>query len=99
MLLDCSIRNNVTDLIWLLALKHNQTLLKTSHTIYTSLWNAMDVAITTVPLGLDRHGMPYSIQVIVSPYNDNLSIQVAEALEKQFGGWVPPCPVHLHGTN
>lgn len=81
--------------IFFAALKHNETLLKFSDVAYTSLWNAMNVAITTVPLGLDRHGMPFSVQIIVSPNNDNLSIQVAEELEKQFGGWVPPCPVQF----
>lgn len=79
-----------------LAFKHNQSLLKFSDSVYTSLWNAMNVAITIVPLGrLDRHGMPLSVQVIVSPSNDNLAIQVAEELEQKFGGWVPPCTVQF----
>lgn len=79
-----------------LAVKHNQTLFKFNNiTAYYGLWNALNVAVTNVPLGLDRHGMPYGVQVIASPNNDNLTIQVAEELDKAFGGWIPPCPVKL----
>ena len=53
------------------------------------------MAITNVPMGLDRHGMPFGVQVIAGPGNDNLTIQVTEELEKQFGGWIPPCAVKL----
>ena len=56
----------------------------------------MNVAITNVPMGLDRYGMPFGVQVIAAPNNDNLTIQVAEQLERQFGGWIPPCSVKLN---
>ncbi|KAI2811730.1 Fatty-acid amide hydrolase 2 [Blomia tropicalis] len=78
-----------------IAFKHNQSLLKSQDIVYTALWNALNVSVTVVPLGLDRHGMPISVQIIASPNNDNLGIQIAEELEKQFGGWVPPCPVQF----
>lgn len=70
-------------------------MLKSQDIVYTALWNALNVSVTVVPLGLDRHGMPISVQIIASPNNDNLGIQIAEELEKQFGGWVPPCPVQF----
>ncbi|OTF75274.1 hypothetical protein BLA29_014800 [Euroglyphus maynei] len=57
--------------------------------------SSMDLAITTMPMGIDRHGMPFSIQVIASPNNDKLSLSVVEELSKHFGGWTPPCPVNV----
>ncbi|XP_027199053.2 fatty-acid amide hydrolase 2-B-like [Dermatophagoides pteronyssinus] len=76
-----------------IAPKHNQTLLKVFDSIYTSVWSSLDLAMTTIPMGIDRHGMPFAIQVITAPNNDKLSITVVEELSKHFDGWIPPCPV------
>lgn len=78
-----------------MAPKHSQAIFKSLDWIYTFLWNTMHVAITTVPMGLDRNGMPFNLQIIASPGNDNLSIQVAEELEKQFGGWTSPSEIKI----
>lgn len=75
------------------ACKHSESLSKFSNFAYTTLFSAMNVSVTNVPMGLDKKGMPIGIQVISAPYNDNLTIQVAEALEEQFGGWTPPCKI------
>ena len=76
--------------------KHSESFSKSFASFaYTALWAAMGVAVTNVPMGLDRHGVPFGVQVIAAPGNDNLPIQVAEELEKQFGGWIPPCPVEV----
>lgn len=77
------------------AMKHNESLSKFSSFQFTSLFSALNVAVTNVPMGLDRKGMPIGIQIIATAKNDNLSIQVAEALEDHFGGWVPPCEIKL----
>lgn len=77
----------------MVAPKHNQTLLKVFDSIYTSVWSSLDLAMTTIPMGIDRHGMPFAIQVITAPNNDKLSITVVEELSKHFDGWIPPCPV------
>lgn len=55
-----------------------------------SIWNAMKLPVTQVPLGLGSEGLPVGIQVVTAPYQDRLGIAVAAALEKQFGGYVPP---------
>ncbi|XP_046914902.2 fatty-acid amide hydrolase 2-A-like [Dermatophagoides farinae] len=78
-----------------IAPKHNQSLLKAFDCVYTMLWNSMNVAITTIPMGIDRHGMPFAIQVIAAPNNDKLSLSIVEELSKHFGGWIPPCPVDV----
>lgn len=76
-------------------MKHNQTILKFNNILYTCLFNLMNVAITVVPVGLDRHGMPITVEVIAKANNDNLTLQVAEELDKHFGGWVAPCPLEI----
>ena len=70
--------------------KHNGTFLKLLNISYTQLFNTLFVAITQVPLGLSKDGLPIGLQVVAAPYNDHISIAVAEALEKEFGGWIMP---------
>lgn len=57
--------------------------------LYTAIFNATEMPVTQVPLGLDDHGMPIGIQVVAAHGNDHLCLAVACALEKEFGGWVP----------
>lgn len=70
--------------------KHNVPLLLTMHWVYCGIVNAMGFPSTSVPMGLNADGLPLGLQVITAPGNDHLSIAVANALEKRFGGWVPP---------
>jgi fatty acid amide hydrolase 2 len=74
--------------------KHNVTLLKFINCAYTGVFNTLNVAVTQVPLGLNSEGLPIGVQVVAAPYNDHLTIAVAEELEKQFGGWVPSCQIN-----
>ncbi|KAL3272640.1 hypothetical protein HHI36_014105 [Cryptolaemus montrouzieri] len=55
-----------------------------------SIWNALKLPVTQIPLGLSSEGLPLGIQAVTSPYNDRLTIAVAKHLEKQFGGYIPP---------
>lgn len=57
---------------------------------YTAVLNVMEVPVTQVPLGLDRHGRPLGVQVGSRRGDDHRTIAVAQALERAFGGWVPP---------
>ncbi|GJQ74762.1 hypothetical protein Trydic_g21608 [Trypoxylus dichotomus] len=58
--------------------------------IFCGIFNGLGFPCTQVPMGFDKKGMPIGVQIISAPYQDNLCIAVAEALEKQFGGWRPP---------
>ncbi|KAJ4436871.1 hypothetical protein ANN_17003, partial [Periplaneta americana] len=69
---------------------HNQVFFKTAGVMYTMLFNVLGLPSTHVPLGLNKEGMPIGIQVIAAPHQDRLCLAVAEALEKDFGGWIPP---------
>ena len=55
-----------------------------------SVFNLAGVPVTQVPLGLSDGGLPLGVQVAAGIDNDHVSIAVALALEKAFGGWVPP---------
>jgi amidase len=45
---------------------------------------------TAVPLGLSKSGLPLGVQ-IVGPYlEDRTSLRLAELIEREFGGFVPP---------
>ncbi len=57
---------------------------------YTSIFNALELPVTQVPLGLGRQGVPLGVQVVSGPGNDHLTIAVALELERGFGGWTEP---------
>lgn len=73
--------------------RHNVPILLTTHWVYSGIVNAMAFPATAVPLGLSTKGLPLGLQVIARPGNDHLCLAVAMALEKRFGGWVPPWTV------
>lgn len=58
--------------------------------VYTAIWNVLEAAVTQVPLGLNRDGLPLGVQVIGLPGQDHVTIRVAMELERAFLGWVPP---------
>ncbi|CAG2116816.1 unnamed protein product [Medioppia subpectinata] len=75
------------------AIKHMSTILKLSNVSYTTVFNVLGVPVTTCPLGLNKDGLPIGIQIASNPFNDRLTIAVAQELEKAFGGWVSPSKI------
>ncbi len=69
---------------------HLQPILSPFRWAYTAIFNALEVPVTQVPLGLNAQGIPLGIQVVAAHGNDHLTIAVALALERELGGWVPP---------
>jgi fatty acid amide hydrolase 2 len=55
-----------------------------------AVFNLAGVPVTQVPLGFSDGGLPVVVQVAAGINNDHVSIAVALALERVFGGWVPP---------
>ena len=47
----------------------------------------------SVPLGLSNEGLPIGVQIIGRPFEDELVLAVAEALEASRGKWQPPPPL------
>jgi len=64
-----------------------QVLVSPFSIMFTGLFNAFEFPSTQVPLGLNDKGLPIGLQVISRPGNDKITIAVALALEKEFGGW------------
>lgn len=46
------------------AVKHNATLLKVLNTSYTALGNCLQAPITQCPLGMNKEGLPYGVQLV-----------------------------------
>jgi len=69
---------------------HYRALLYPVQWQYTALWNALEFPVTQVPMGLNAQGIPTGVQVIANHHRDHVSIAVALALEKAFGGHYPP---------
>lgn len=57
---------------------------------HSGIFSALGLPVTQCPLGLDTKGLPLGIQVVATPFNDHLTLAVAQYLEKTFGGWVCP---------
>ena len=57
---------------------------------FPAIFNALELPVTQVPLGLDGNGLPLGMQVIAPRGRDHRSIAVAMALERALGGWIPP---------
>lgn len=75
--------------------KHYTTLLKIFNVSYTSVTSVLQSPITQCPLGLSKEGLPFGVQILAKPYNDRLTIAVAQELEKDNGGWQAPCRVDV----
>ncbi len=60
------------------------------HFRFPPIFNALELPVTQVPLGLGREGLPLGVQVVAPRGADHRSIAVAMALERSLGGWVPP---------
>ena len=69
--------------------RHGFSILPPFRWVYTAIFNAMEMPVTQVPLGLNRAGLPLGVQVIGVHGNDALTIGVACELERLFGGWTP----------
>uniref|UniRef100_A0A671DPL5 Fatty acid amide hydrolase 2 n=1 Tax=Rhinolophus ferrumequinum TaxID=59479 RepID=A0A671DPL5_RHIFE len=70
--------------------QHHVPLTRPFNFAYTGIFNALGLPVTQCPLGLNDKGLPLGIQVVAGPFNDHLTLAVAQYLEKSFGGWVCP---------
>jgi Asp-tRNA(Asn)/Glu-tRNA(Gln) amidotransferase A subunit family amidase len=57
---------------------------------YSQWLNLTGFPGVSVPLGLSNDGLPIGIQIIGRPFEDELVLSVAEALETARGHWQPP---------
>ena len=45
---------------------------------------------TAIPLGLTSEGLPVGVQVVGPWLEDRTPLKLAELIEREFGGFVPP---------
>lgn len=73
------------------AYKHNVSLLKTPDIRFPSMFNILQLPVTHATLRLDKkHKLPFGFSFASKPYNDLLTLSVAEEIELAFGGWIQP---------
>ena len=58
--------------------------------VYYGIINALGFPSTQCPMGLSSDALPTGVQIVSNHLNDHLTIKVAELLESQLIGWVPP---------
>ncbi|VDK48612.1 unnamed protein product [Anisakis simplex] len=68
---------------------HNQPLLTPFNFIYTALFNTLSLPVIQCPMGLNKNGLPLGFQMVTSPFNDFILIQLAKHIQSGFGGWKP----------
>jgi Asp-tRNA(Asn)/Glu-tRNA(Gln) amidotransferase A subunit family amidase len=57
---------------------------------YSGIFNILEFPCTTLPIYHRGDGLPVSVQVVSSRWNDHLTLATAKILEDIFGGWKPP---------
>lgn len=67
--------------------RHGAALLTPLDFVCTGIFNVLEFPATSVPVGWTPEGLPISVQVVARRGNDRLTVAVAAALERAFGGW------------
>lgn len=70
--------------------KHRATWFSPFDFIMTGIFNALGQPATAAPMGLNKDGLPLSVQIVAARRRDHLNFSAAEILESSFGGWQPP---------
>uniref|UniRef100_A0A6G1S4Y9 Fatty-acid amide hydrolase 2 n=1 Tax=Aceria tosichella TaxID=561515 RepID=A0A6G1S4Y9_9ACAR len=71
--------------------KHNVSLVKTSDIRFPSMFNVLQLPVSHATIRLDEtHRLPFGVSIAARPYNDHLTLALAEEIELAFGGWTPP---------
>ncbi|XP_066141740.1 fatty-acid amide hydrolase 2-like [Euwallacea fornicatus] len=70
--------------------KHGDVLKTAIFAGYLTVFNTLGLAVTNCPVGVTDKGLPVGIQVAAKPFGDNLTLTVAEEIERAFGGWIEP---------
>jgi amidase len=57
---------------------------------YTEWFNLLGTPAVVVPVGKSLEGLPIGVQIVARPWEEEIVLSVAEALEEQRGEWQPP---------
>uniref|UniRef100_A0A336LV72 CSON005683 protein n=1 Tax=Culicoides sonorensis TaxID=179676 RepID=A0A336LV72_CULSO len=72
------------------AYHHYTTPIISPSILYLLIPSILNLPATSVPLGLNKKGLPIGIQIIAGQFQDRLCFAVAQFLEEKFGGWIQP---------
>src|SRR6266403_1769022 len=61
---------------------------------YTEWFNLLGTPAAVVPVGKSPEGLPIGVQIVARPWEEEIVLSVAAALEEQGSGWRPP-PVQV----
>jgi Asp-tRNA(Asn)/Glu-tRNA(Gln) amidotransferase A subunit family amidase len=57
---------------------------------YTEWFNLLGTPAAAVPVGKSPEGLPIGVQIVARPWEEEIVLSVAAALEEQCGGWQRP---------
>ena len=57
---------------------------------YTEWFNLLGTPAVVVPVGKSSEGLPIGVQIVARPWEEEIVLSVAAALEEQCGGWQRP---------
>ena len=57
---------------------------------YTEWFNLLGMPAAVVPVGRSTEGLPIGVQVVGRPWEEELVLALAAAVEKECGGWREP---------
>jgi len=60
---------------------------------YTQWFNLLAAPATVVPVGRSLEGLPIGVQIAARPFEDEVTLAVATAVEREFGFVAPPAVV------
>ena len=57
---------------------------------YTQWFNTLGAPAAVVPVGRSPEGLPIGVQIAARPYEDEIALGVAAAIDREFGYTAPP---------
>jgi Asp-tRNA(Asn)/Glu-tRNA(Gln) amidotransferase A subunit family amidase len=57
---------------------------------YTEWFNLLGMPAAVVPVGRSSEGLPIGVQIITRPWEEELALAIAAAIEEECGGWQKP---------
>ena len=57
---------------------------------YTQWFNLLGMPAAVVPVGRSSEGLPIGVQIITRPWEEELALAIAAAIEEECGGWQKP---------
>lgn len=57
---------------------------------YTQWFNALGAPAAVVPVSKSREGLPIGVQIAARPYEDEISLGIAQVIDREFGYTPPP---------